>query len=85
MRVLLLPSIGVVGNAMKSSFEQRLDQALEALRAAAPEAISFAELKALGVEKPAQVIYELELAGYPIEHGRAAVRLDDSRPGGGKP
>jgi hypothetical protein len=37
--------------------------------------LAYAELKAGGVGQPAQVIYELALAGHPIEYGAGAVRL----------
>lgn len=46
---------------------------LQVLRRAGGEAVSYAELRAAGVELPASVVAELELAGVPIErcHGRA--------------
>jgi hypothetical protein len=37
--------------------------------------VTLALLKAAGVEKPGVALYELELAGYEIEHRRAGVRL----------
>ena len=55
---------------------------LEALRRAAGEPVSFAELRKAGVELPASVVSELELAGVAIrrcavgERGGAGVRLD---------
>ena len=55
---------------------------LSALRRAAGAPVSFAELREAGVELPASVVSELELAGFAIErctgekHGVVAVRLD---------
>lgn len=54
---------------------------LSALRRAAGEPVSFSELREAGVEFPASIVSELELAGIPIERCRgaggrgAAVRL----------
>lgn len=55
---------------------------LDALRRAAGAPVSYAELRAAGIELPASVVSELELAGVPIERctsvrtGVAGVRLD---------
>jgi tetratricopeptide (TPR) repeat protein len=55
---------------------------LSALRRAAGAPVSFAELREAGVELPASVVCELELAGVAIErcsgeeHGAVCVRLD---------
>ena len=40
---------------------------LDALACAGGRALSFAELEALGVSRPAMVVYELEAAGCPVE------------------
>jgi hypothetical protein len=40
---------------------------LECLRAAAGQPVSFAELRAVGVDFPAAVASELELSGYVID------------------
>ena len=50
---------------------------LEILRAAAPEPVSYEDLKRSGIQQPAQAIYELELAGHLIEHTAHGVRLGD--------
>jgi hypothetical protein len=41
---------------------------LDILRAAAGEPVTFAELRARGIENPATLCYELEIAGLPITH-----------------
>ena len=57
---------------------------LGALRRATGTPVSYAELRAAGVELPASVVSELELAGVPIERCRgiegrgASVRLDSA-------
>src|ERR1700733_1300534 len=45
---------------------------LNALRRAAGEPVSFSELREAGVEFPASIVSELELAGVPIERCRGA-------------
>ena len=45
---------------------------LSALRRAAGEPVSFSELRKAGVEFPASIVSELELAGIPIERCRGA-------------
>ena len=58
--------------------------ALDALRRAAGYPVSYAELRAAGIDLPASVVSELELAGVPIERcvgegtGVVGVRLDPS-------
>jgi tetratricopeptide (TPR) repeat protein len=59
---------------------------VELLRRAGGEAVSYAELRDRGIELPASVVSELELAGFPIERcylrGTArqlGVRLDPTR------
>ncbi|MGO9889017.1 MAG: tetratricopeptide repeat protein [Solirubrobacteraceae bacterium] len=55
---------------------------LDALRRAAGAPVSYAELRAAGIDLPASVVSELELAGVAIEHcvgegtGLVGVRLD---------
>jgi hypothetical protein len=44
--------------------QQRL---LERLRSARPEPVSFADLRAGGVDFPAAIVSELELSGYPVD------------------
>jgi len=48
--------------------------ALDALRAAGGEPVSYAQLRDAGVEFPASVVAELELAGVEIERCRGGVR-----------
>ena len=80
---------GIPAGAVKSGSENALDgrdrqQALvlEALRHAAGAPVSYAELREVGVELPASVVSELELAGLTIERcvsdpgGAVGVRLD---------
>jgi hypothetical protein len=60
---------------------------LERLRRAGGAPVSYAELREAGVEHPASVVAELQLAGVPLERGYArspdspvaAVRLDPAR------
>jgi hypothetical protein len=54
--------------------DQRLRRALELL-SETDRPMTFADLRAAGVENPAATVYELELAGEPIEHVRGGVRL----------
>jgi hypothetical protein len=62
--------------------DQQQALVLGALRRATGSPVSYAELRAAGVELPASVVSELELAGVPIERCRgvegrgASVRLD---------
>ena len=67
---------------MLGLFDERVRRALEVLTEADGRILSFAELKAAGVERPSQIIYELELAGHPIEHSLAGAA--SSGHGGGK-
>jgi hypothetical protein len=61
--------------AMTGLFDERARRALLLLEEAGERPLSFAELRAAGVENPAQVVYELELAGHPVERSAAGVRL----------
>jgi hypothetical protein len=66
---------------MSASLDRQARRALEVLRAAGTGRVTLAQLKAAGVEKPGAALYELELAGYDIEHRPAGVRLiADPRP-----
>ena len=65
---------------MAGVHDERLRRALKVLDEAGDEPVTFAELRAAGVDDPAATVYELELAGEPIEHLRAAVRLGPSAP-----
>jgi hypothetical protein len=49
--------------------------ALELLRAAGDRPVRLTELKAAGIERPSTVVYELQLAGHPIDLLPGAVRL----------
>ena len=67
--------------------QQRQDAVLRTLREAGERPVSLVEMRERGIVNPASVIYELELAGYPIDrvhrHGRLlGVRLmeDDGEP-----
>ncbi len=55
-------------------YDQRREAAIKLLRAANPRPVGIDDLKAAGVGGPGTVIYELELAGQPVErvhrHGR---------------
>src|SRR3954447_10723532 len=51
-----------------SSFDERAARAADVLAAAWPAFVSYAELERQGIERPAQTVYELEIAGYRIEH-----------------
>jgi hypothetical protein len=55
--------------------DERLKRALELLSETGERPITFADLRAAGIENPAATVYELELAGEPIEHVRGGVRL----------
>lgn len=58
-----------------SSFDDRAARAADLLVTAWPQFVSYAELTQRGIDRPAQTVYELELAGYPIEHSTRGVRL----------
>jgi biotin operon repressor len=68
--------------------QQRQEAVLRVLREAGDRPVSLVELRGRGIPSPASVIYELELAGLPIDrvhrHGRLlGVRLlagDDNPP-----
>lgn len=49
---------------------------LELLGGEGSDALTIAELRDRGVQMPGQAIYELELAGYPVE--RVRLRLTES-------
>jgi hypothetical protein len=60
--------------------QQRQEAVLRTLRDAGDRPVSLVEMRERGILNPASVIYELELAGYPIDrvhhHGRLlGVRL----------
>ena len=59
-------------------YEQRQQRLLELLLEAGDRPLSLRALEAAGVASPATVIYELELAGYPIE------RVEERLPTGGR-
>lgn len=61
---------------MSGRYSRRLRLALSALEDAGGRPLSYAELSALGVEHPAQTVYELEIAGEPIVHTSGGVLLD---------
>src|SRR4051812_46302127 len=69
------PAIACYFESVPNGYDRRVERALEVLREAAPESLSFGELRSLGIDKPAQVVYELELAGYAIERRGRDVRL----------
>ncbi len=60
---------------MDDRYTRRLRLARSALEEAGGRPLSYAELAALGVEHPAQTIYELEVAGERIVRGRTGVSL----------
>jgi hypothetical protein len=80
---------GVPAEPSFAAFERQQALLLRALHRRQGEGASFAELQDAGVEHPASVVSELELAGVPIqrcelhEHGarRLGVRLDPTWPG----
>lgn len=49
-------------------YQERRERLLELLRAAGDRPVTLTELETAGFHMPATEIYELELAGYPIEH-----------------
>lgn len=60
--------------------QQRQETVLRALRDAGDRPVSLVEMRERGITNPASVVYELELAGHPIDrvyrHGRLiGVRL----------
>ncbi len=63
--------------------QQRQEAVLRVLRDAGERPVSLVEMREGGIVNPASAIYELELAGYPIDrvhrHGRLlGVRLMES-------
>ena len=60
-------------------FDHQQALLLEVLRRAAGAAVSYAELREAGVDLPASVVSELELAGVAIERCGAGVRLDPAK------
>jgi hypothetical protein len=60
---------------MASTDDEQLKVALAALQQAGADWLTFAALRAAGIRRPAACIYELELAGHPIERGPDGVRL----------
>lgn len=66
------PTETIAADAVHDNQQQR---ALERLRQADGQPVSFAELRARGVEFPALVLSELELSGYMFErvHDRGRV------------
>jgi len=57
-------------------FDRQQELLLETLRRAAGAPVSYADLREAGVDLPASVVSELELAGVAIERCAAGVRLD---------
>jgi hypothetical protein len=55
--------------------DEQQERTLERLRQAGQQPVSFAELRARGIEFPAVVLTELELSGYAIERVRDRGRL----------
>jgi hypothetical protein len=49
--------------------------ALRLLEEAGPQGLTIAELRAEGLRMPAQALYEVELAGWPLERPAGRVRL----------
>ncbi len=70
---------------MSDRYTRRLALVLSALEKADGRALSYRELAALGVEQPAQTVYELEIAGEAIIHVPGGVQLGSrtGRPGAG--
>ena len=88
------PDAGSEARASQIGFQGRDHQQallLGALRRAAGGPVSYAELRAAGIELPASVVFELELAGVAIEHcfgegrGAVGVRLDPANDPGARP
>jgi hypothetical protein len=70
----------VAGSSLADTQQQRL---LARLREAGGHPVSFADLHAAGIDFPAAVAAELELAGYAIERvAEAGLRLLDPEPTG---
>ncbi len=66
-------------------FDERKAHVLRLLREAGDVPVNLDDLKAAGIEQPASLIYELELAGEPIEHihypgGMTSYRLGAREP-----
>lgn len=75
-------------SAPSAGFDKQQARLLAALRRAGGAPVSYAELREVGVELPASVVSELQLAGVPVERcrggsgdapGVAGVRLDPAR------
>ena len=60
---------------MASTTDKQTAIGLQALRDSGSTPVTYAQLRALGVSRPAAAIYELELAGHPISRGRDGIRL----------
>lgn len=56
-------------------YDDRREAAIKMLRAASSRPVSIEDLKAAGIDAPGSVIYELELAGEPIERVHEQGRL----------
>jgi hypothetical protein len=76
----------VVGQEDQTHLEAQQALLVELLRRAGAEAVSYAELRDRGIDLPASVVSELELAGFPIERcyvgsgsRQLGVRLDPAR------
>jgi hypothetical protein len=63
--------------AVGSTSDKQTALGLQALRDSGSTPLTYADLRALGVSRPAAVIYELELAGHLITRGRDGIRLGD--------
>jgi hypothetical protein len=58
-----------------STSDKQTALGLQALRDSGAAPVTYAQLRALGVARPAAVIYELELAGHVISRGPDGIRL----------
>ena len=58
-----------------STSDKQTALGLQILQDSGSGPVSYADLRAKGVTRPAAVIYELELAGYVISRSRDGVRL----------
>jgi hypothetical protein len=67
---------------MADSYTRRLAAVRTALEQANGRPLTYAELAARGVDKPAQAIYELELDGEPVVHVAGGVALTPRVPRG---
>lgn len=61
--------------AVGSTSDKQTALGLQVLQDSGSGPVSYAELRAKGVTRPAAVIYELELAGHVISRGPDGVRL----------